>query len=106
MVGENGPRVLGSLATLEGCGQLDFEVDQQRFGSGEQQVARGFVFDGASAESEDQRVSGGEARDGGALALAEGSFAVAGKNLGDGRAGFSFDYVVHIDEAPAQARCD
>jgi len=40
------------------------------------------------------------------LALAEGSLAVAGEELGDGYASFGLDYVVHIDEAPTEAGGD
>ena len=106
LIGENGPRLLGSLAALEGCGQFHFEMDEQRSRSGEQLRARGLVLDGSAAESENQRVACGKTRDDSALALAEGRFAVAREELGDGYASFGLDYVVHIDEAPTEAGGD
>ena len=60
LVGEDGAGLLGALATFEGGGQLHFEMNQQRAGSGEQQRARGGVLDGASAESQHQRVGCGQ----------------------------------------------
>ncbi len=60
------------------------------------------MLDGAAAERQDQRVPGGQPGDGGVFPLAKGGFAVAGEELGDGRAGLGLDHIVHIDEAPAK----
>ena len=84
--------------------ELDFKMDKERAGGGEEQRASSGVLDGAAAQGQYQRVIGG-AQTGycGVLAIAELCFAVAGEELGDGRAGFRLDHIVHIDEAPAQA---
>ena len=42
LVGEDGTGVLGAAAAGEGGGQLDFEMDQERAGGGEEQGAGGF----------------------------------------------------------------
>jgi hypothetical protein len=64
------------------------------------------VLDGAAAQGQYQRVAGGQAGDGFVFTLAERGFAVAGEELGDGCTGLGLDYVIHIDEAPAQAGSD
>lgn len=61
------------------------------------------MLDCAATEGEDEGVRGGEAGDGLVLAVAEGGFAMTGEEFGDGCAGLGFNYVVKIDEGPAEA---
>ena len=42
--------------------------------------------------------------DGGVLEVAEGGLAAAGEEFGDGAAGFGFDDIVCVEEAPAETR--
>jgi hypothetical protein len=62
------------------------------------------MLDCAAAEGEDQRVAGGEADDGFMFAEAERGLAVAGEELGNGGVGFGFNYIVYVDEFPAETR--
>jgi hypothetical protein len=103
LVGEDGADVLCAAASGECGGQFDFKMNQEGAGPGEEQGAGGCVLDCAAAKSEDEGVRGGEAGDGFMLADAEGRFAVAGEELGNSCAGFGLDYVVKVDEGPAEA---
>src|ERR1039458_5830807 len=91
LVGEDGAGVLSAAAAGEGGGQFDLQMDQERAGRVEQQGARGGVLDGAAAQGENQRVAGGQAGDGGMLAVAEWSLAVAGEEFRDSGAGLGLD---------------
>ncbi len=102
LVGENGTHILGSAASGERGVELDFEMYEQGAGSIEKKRTRVFAFDGAAAESKHESVSGCEAGDGCVFTVAEGGFAMAGEDFGDGSAGFGFDYVVDVDELPAE----
>ena len=106
LIGEDGAGAFSALASGEGGRQFDFEVDEKRTGGIEQHVAGLGPLDGPAAEGEDERVASGEAGDGGVFLVAEGGFAVAGEDFCDGDAGFGFDDVVHVNEAPAETACD
>ena len=95
------PRAAG-----EGGAEFHFEVDEQRAGSVQQEHARVFALDGPAAEGQHNSFCSDQAGDGRMFAVTEGSFAVAGEDVGDSGAGFGLDHVVHIDEVPAEARCD
>lgn len=106
LVGEDGACVFGATTANEGRGQLDFKVDDEGIGCGEQQGAGVGSFDGATAEGQDDGIDFGKAGDGGMFAVAKGGFPMTGKDFGDGCVGFGFDYVVDIDEFPAKTACD
>jgi hypothetical protein len=103
VIGENGTRVFGSAAAGERGVEFDLEMHEQGTG-GIEKGARVFALDGATAESQHQSVGGREPGDGCVFAIAEGGFAVAGEDFGDGGAGFGFNDVVDVDELPAEAR--
>ena len=102
MVGEDRTDVFSSGAAGEGGRQFHFEMNQERCWRGDEKRSRGRVFDCATSEGEDQRVAGGEADDGFMFSEPECGLALAGKKLRNGGAGFGFNYVVHIDEFPAE----
>jgi hypothetical protein len=60
------------------------------------------MLDCSTAEGEDQRVAGSQTDDGFMFAEAECRLPVEGKKLSDGHAGFGFNYVIHINEFPAE----
>ena len=101
MIGENGTRVFGSAAAGEGGGKLDFKVNEERCGSGEEQVARFSALDRTSAKRQHKAIGRCQPGNRGVFALAEGRLAVPGKDLGDSDAGFLFDYIVDVYELPA-----
>jgi len=106
LVGEDRPGVFRSAAAFQGGGQLNFQMHEQRAGRAEQQLAGLGPLDGSAAQRENQPVVRREAGDGCMFAVAEGCFAVARKELGDGAAGLGFDDVIHIDKAPTELRRD
>ncbi len=60
------------------------------------------IHEGAAAEGQDHRVAGQQAADDAAFAVAEGWFAVAGKEFGNGAAGGELDFLVGIAERQAE----
>ena len=104
VIGENGARVFSSAATGERCVELDFKVYEQCVGSVEQEQARVFALNGATAEGEDQRATARQSGNGGVFAVAKGAFAVAREDVGDSGACLRFDHIVDVDELPAKAR--
>jgi hypothetical protein len=106
LIGEDGSDVLCAGTAGKGGDEFDFEMDEQRGGGAEKQVAGLCALDGAAAEGQDQRVAGCKAGNGCVFAVAEWDFAVAREELGDACAGFLLDYFVHVDETPAQASGD
>jgi hypothetical protein len=61
------------------------------------------MLDCSSAKRQNQRFAGSQAGNRRVLALPKSSFAVTGKELGDGHAGLGCNHVVHIDKAPSQS---
>jgi hypothetical protein len=106
LISEDGAGVLCTAASVECGSQSDFEMDEEGAGAVEQQMASCIPFDCASAKGEDQGIGGSEACDGFMFAVAKGGFAVAGEELGDGHAGFSFKNFIGVEESPAEALCD
>ena len=106
LVSEDGSNALSATAAGEGGGKLDFEMDENGAGGGEQQRACGWVLDGATAQSENQVVAAGQVCDGGVFAITEGGFAMAGEEFGDGSASFRLDDVVDVGEGPAEVSGD
>ena len=102
LVGQHGAGVLGAAAAGERGGQLHFQMNEQRAGRVEQQVAGGGPLDGAAAQGQHQRVFGGQAGDGGVLEVAEGRLAVTCEDRSNGGAGLGLDHVIHIHKAPAE----
>ena len=104
VIGENGTHIFGPAAAGESGVELDFEVHEQGAGGVEEKGTRVFAFDGATAESQHKGVNCREPRDGCMLAVAKGVFAVARKDVGDGRACFGLNHIVHVNKLPAEAR--
>jgi len=105
-IGENGSRPFRSAAPSESGLKFDFKMDEECAGRGQQEVACVFAFDGAAAEGQDEAFAGEKAEDGGVFDIAEGALALAGEDLGDGRSGFGFDDIVHVNESPVEAFCN
>jgi hypothetical protein len=106
VIGENGTHIFGPAAAGECSVELDFEVHKQGAGGLEEKGTRVFAFDGTTAESQHKGVNCREPRDGCMLAVAKSIFAVARKDVGDGRACFGLNHIVHVDKLPAEARGD
>ena len=106
LVGENRAGVFSAAAAQQGCGQFNFEVDEQGVRRGKQEGAGIRALDGSAAKGQDDGIEFGEAGDGGMFAVAEGGFAVTCKDFGDGRLVLGFDHIVDIDEFPAKTACD
>ena len=102
-VGEDGADVLGAAAAGEGGFEADFEVDKERSGRGEEELAGLRALDCAAAESEDEGIGCCEARDGGVLEIAEGSFTAHGEDFCDGEACFGFEDGISVKKLPAEA---
>jgi hypothetical protein len=84
---------------FEGSGEVD---DGGVRGLLEEQAVAEF-FRRAAAEGEDDVVLAEEGGKGGRLEMAEVGFAEFGEDLGDGAVVAEFDFVIEVEEAPAEA---
>ncbi len=82
--------------------QLYLEMHQQGFLGLQEQGARGFSFNGPSAQRQNEGAGAGQTRDGSPLALAECGFAFTGEDLGNAATGFSGNHIIDIDKLPAE----
>lgn len=77
-------------------------MNKERCRCGDEKGAGVCMLDCSAAEGEDQRVASRKADDSLMFTKAECWLAVTGKEFGDGDAGFRFNYVIHINEFPAE----
>jgi hypothetical protein len=109
VVAEDGALRFGVAAPLQDGGKSRLQVDQAGVFCAEEQGQGAAVFNGAAAQSQNQRTGFGvilreKLADGGVLKVAKPGFSVLREEFGDGCAVGGLDVAVDIEKRPAQAR--
>jgi hypothetical protein len=104
-VGASGGGGVGGLleTAMEEGGEGGGEVDDGGVRCLLEEEAVAELFGGSSAEGEDDVVLAEERGEGGGLEVAEVGFAGFGKDLGDCAVVAGFDFMIEVEEAPAEA---
>ena len=102
VVRKDGSRGFGAAAPGQGCFKGNLQVDHECAWNAEEHVPGLFALDGTASECEDKGTHSSEARNGGMFPIAKGRLAVSRKDLSDRNAALGLDYIIDVDEPPAE----
>jgi hypothetical protein len=102
MICQDRSGAFSASASLEGSQKFDLKVDYQSPDRTHQESPCVLALNGPPAESENKVLARRQTRNGRVFEITKGALTLFGEDLGNGLPGFGLDYVVYIDESPAE----